>query len=253
MENILEIMQKVAAREAEKIYTTELGVVTAVFPHADEGDDDNYACSIKLKNRKQADGTDFELRKVPLATQHMGLANIPNLDDLVLVSFIGGDINAPVIIGRLYNDKDRPPANKEGEFILRKSLKNGGTLKIDAEGVITLTSDKEKSVMTLKDDEVSLSTSDGKVSFKLEGGGITLDAGTSNVTLKSSGNVTLGDAGTGQVKVGGRMLANAVGDNDDIILSTHTHMGNLGAPCPILIPTEKINSIQAKGRNTQVG
>jgi hypothetical protein len=49
------------------------------------------------------------------------------------------------------------------------------------------------------------------------------------------------------------MLANAVGDNDDIILSMHTHLGNLGAPCPVLIPTEKINSIQAKGRNAQVG
>jgi uncharacterized protein involved in type VI secretion and phage assembly len=253
MESILEIMQKVAARETEKIYTTELGIVTAVFPHESESDEGNYAASVRLKNRKQADGSDFELRKVPVATGHMGLVNIPNIADLVLISFISGDINAPVIIGRLYNDEDRPPVNKEGEFILRQSLKKGGTLKIDADGVITITSDNDKSIVTINEDEVTLSTGDGKVSIKLEGGGITLDAGTSDVTLKSNGNVTLGDASTAQVKVGGRMLANAIGDNDDIILSSHTHMGNLGAPCPILVPFDKINSIQAKGRNTQVG
>jgi hypothetical protein len=55
------------------------------------------------------------------------------------------------------------------------------------------------------------------------------------------------------VEVGGRASAKAIGDNDDIILSSHTHVGNLGAPCPIMIPIEKINSIQAKLRNTKVG
>lgn len=251
MEGIIEIMQKVAEREAQRIYTTELGVVTSTFP--DEDADGNYECNVRLKNRKQPDGSDLELRKVPVATGHMGLVNIPNVGDLVLLSFIGGDINAPVIIGRLYNDEDKPVKNKDGEYILQHSLKKGGTLKMDADGVVTISGQEGKSIVTINDDEVILSTGDGKVTIKMESGGITLDAGTNNVTVKSSGNVTVGDGSTGQVKVGGRMLANAVGDNDDIILSTHTHLGNLGAPCPILIPTEKINSIQAKGRNAQVG
>ena len=253
MEGMLEIMQKVAEREAQRIYTTELGIVMAVYPHESESDEGNYECTVRLKNRKQPDGSDFELRKVPVATGHIGLVNIPNVGDLVLLSFIGGDIQAPVIIGRLYNDEDRPPVNKAGEYILQHTLKKGGTLKIDADGVITLTSAQERSVVTINDDEVILSTGDGQVSVKMESGGLTIDVGTNNVTVKSGGNVTLGDASTGQVKVGGRMLANAVGDNDDIILSMHTHLGNLGAPCPILVPTEKINSIQAKGRNAQVG
>jgi phage baseplate assembly protein gpV len=253
MEGIIEIMQKVAERETQKIYTTELGLVTAIFPHESDSDDGNYECTVRLKNRKQPDGSDFELRKVPVATHHIGQVNIPNVGDLVLLSFISGDIHAPVIIGRLYNDEDRPPANKEGEYILKHKLDKGGTIKMDPDGVITITSQEEKSVITVKDDEVSLATADGKVTVKMESGGLTIDVGTNNVTIKSQGNVTVGDAATGQVKVGGRMLANAVGDNDDIILSMHTHLGNLGAPCPILVPTEKINSIQAKGRNAQVG
>jgi hypothetical protein len=55
------------------------------------------------------------------------------------------------------------------------------------------------------------------------------------------------------VQVGGRAPAFAVADGDTLIMASHQHVGNLGAPCPIMVPTETINSIQAKMRNTQVG
>lgn len=299
MESIVGVMKKIAEQEVQKIYTTELGVVTAIFPHADKGDKDNYQCSITLKNYKQPDGKDFELRKVSIAIPHLGWANIPNIGDLVLVSFISGDLNNPVIIGRLYNDEERPPVNQEKEFLLQHPLQEGSSLKMDAEGTITWTHKdtkttvviQEKKVIsatekasialeepniTLKNEKATISITDGDISIKSEkcqvslsgttvlidngtckieiaGGGITLDAGSNNITLKSMGNIKVGDATTGGVAVGGRMTANAVGDNDDIILSSHTHLGNLGAPCPVLIPMEKINSIQAKARNTKVG
>ena len=132
-------MKEIAAREAAKIYTTELGVVTAVFPHADESDKDNYACSVKLKNRD-----DLELRQVPVATPHIGWANIPNIGDLVLLTFIGGDLNAPVIIGRLYNDEDRPPKNDQNQVVFGAmesvsiTTKKGTKIEIDADGNVTI-------------------------------------------------------------------------------------------------------------------
>jgi uncharacterized protein involved in type VI secretion and phage assembly len=156
MEGFVPVMKRVAENEVRRIHTTELGIVTAVFPHADEGDTDNYQCSVKLKNKKLPDGKDFELRQVPVATQHMGLANIPNVSDLVLVSFIGGDINVPVIIGRLYNDEDRPPVNKEKEFLLRQSATQGGSIKLNAQGKIMITSKNEKSIFTLEDEKISV-------------------------------------------------------------------------------------------------
>ncbi|MEM6263412.1 MAG: phage baseplate assembly protein V [Bacteroidota bacterium] len=253
MDSIVGIIQKVAAKEAEKIHTTELGVVTAIFPHASDSDKDNYQCSIKLKNYKLPNGDELELRKVPVMTPHMGMVNIPNVGDLVILSFIGGDINQPIILGRLYNDEDQPPVNKESEFLIQHSLKKGGSLKMDKEGVVTISSTEEKSVITVKDDTVEIATSNGQVKVVIENGGITLEAGSNPVTVKSMGEITLGDLTTAKVSTGGIMPAKPVGDNDDIILSMHTHLGNLGAPCPILIPTEKINSIQAKARNTEVG
>ncbi|HEY9734630.1 MAG TPA: phage baseplate assembly protein V [Trichocoleus sp.] len=267
MDSIVGVMKKVAEQEVQRLYTTELGLVTAVFPHAAESDKDNYQCSIKLKNKKHPDGKDFELRKVPIATPHLGLANIPNVGDLVLVTFIGGDLNAPVVIGRLYNDADQPPVNKEQEFLLQHSLAGGGSLKLDTEGTVTLTSKDEKSTVTVKDGQVAIAAdkstitlesgtitiTNGTCKITLENGGITLDAASNPITLKSAGSIKLGDAATGSVQVGGRAVGNAVADNDDILMTTHTHVGNLGAPCPVMVPTEKINSIQAKARNAKVG
>lgn len=283
MNSIVGVMKKVAEQEMRRIYTTELGIVTASFPHEADNDKNNYQCSVKLKNKKQPDGSDFELRQVPVATPHLGQANIPNIDDLVLITFVGGDLNAPIIIGRLYNDQDQPPLSKDKEFLLQHGLTAGGSLKIDAEGTLTLTSKDEKSLLTVTDKTVeatnekcTLTLKDGDITAKnqqcevtlkggnitisngsckitIEGGGITLDAASSNVTVKSLGSIKIGDAATSGVQVGGRMPGNAVADNDDIMLSTHTHVGNMGAPCPIMVPTDKINSIQAKARNTKVG
>ena len=231
MKSIIGIIQEVAGNEAAKIYTTELGIVTAVFPHTSEADQDNYQCSVKLKYRKQPDGSDFELRKVPVMTPHIGMANIPNVGDLVVISFAGGNVNAPIIMGRLYNDEDRPPVNKEKELIIQEN----------------------RTRLTIKDGAVTITTADAQVTLKVEDGGLTIDTGTQPVTLKSSGEIKIGDASTSKIVVGGRSLANAVGDGDTILLTTHTHLGNLGAPCPILIPNDKIDSVQAKLRNTQVG
>jgi len=111
MSGMVEVIRKIVEAEIRKIHIAELGVVTSIFPHASDGDKDNYECNVKLKN------TGLELQKVPVATQHIGLAHIPKVDEMVLVTFLNGDINAPILIGRLYTAEDRPPAN-DGEEII---------------------------------------------------------------------------------------------------------------------------------------
>jgi uncharacterized protein involved in type VI secretion and phage assembly len=79
-----------------------------------------------------------------------------------LINFIGGDINAPVITGRLYNDEDRPPLNKNNEFLLQHLIKDeetvnkGGSLKIDEQGKIIITSKDEKNVLTIENEKISI-------------------------------------------------------------------------------------------------
>ena len=111
--NIVEVIRNIAQMEIKKIHTTELGIVTSVFPHASDSDKDNYECNIRLKDKG------VELRKVPVATQQIGFVNILHTGDLVLVSFIGGNINSPIIVGRLYNETDRPPTSEQEEIVYK--------------------------------------------------------------------------------------------------------------------------------------
>lgn len=173
MRSLVEIMQRVAEREVDKIYTIELGVVTSVFPHAAESDKDNYQCSVTLRNRKQPDGSDFELRRVPVATQHIGLANIPNIGDLVAVSFVNGDINAPIVLGRLYNDEDLPPENDISQFVLSRvetvsiTTDAGTTIVVDGDGNVTINA---KGDVTINDGSKGAARQDDSVEVTIPSG-----------------------------------------------------------------------------------
>jgi uncharacterized protein involved in type VI secretion and phage assembly len=108
---LVEAMRGIAKIEINQMHFPTFGIVTSIFPHASASDKDNYECNVRLKN------TDLELRKVPITTQYIGLAGIPQVGDLVLLLFVNGDINSPVIVGRLYNDEDRPPVNNAEEVV----------------------------------------------------------------------------------------------------------------------------------------
>lgn len=208
MTSIVTVMQKVAAREARKIYTNELGVVTSVFPHKSDSDKENYQCSVRLKNKKQADGSDFELRQVPVATAHIGLANIPNVGDLVVVGFVGGDINAPLILGRLYNDEDLPPKNDVGQLILENleslkvTMKSGAVVEIDADGNVSIEAGGDVVInggskgAARQDDAVEVTIPAGTFITTVSGQAV----GTPNpAPVKVQGKIT---AASGTVKIG---------------------------------------------------
>jgi phage baseplate assembly protein gpV len=164
MSGIVEAMKKVAESEVGKIHVAEIGTVTSVFSHADDSDKDNYECSVKLRDKG------IELRKVPVATTHIGLANIPHVGDLVLLSFINGDINAPVIIGRLYNDEDRPPANQAEEIVYKVPYAANPELRrilIELpDATVKITVQDEQVLVHVGDTDVTVSKEEVKIESK---------------------------------------------------------------------------------------
>ncbi|WP_018416895.1 phage baseplate assembly protein V [Teredinibacter turnerae] len=109
--SLFDTIRCIVQEELMRARQAELAVVQEQHPHADEADTDNYACTVALRD------SGIVLKQVPVATPYIGCAAIPEIGELVLVQFIGGDINAPVISGRLYNDEDRPPANAAQQMI----------------------------------------------------------------------------------------------------------------------------------------
>src|SRR6516225_4610595 len=110
MTSIVETIRRIVRSELEAVRIAELGVVEAASSHSDAGDNDNYGCDVRLKN------TGLLLKRVPVATGHVGSATIPNVGDLVLLTFAKGEMNQGIVVGRLYTDDDRPPLNGTNEM-----------------------------------------------------------------------------------------------------------------------------------------
>jgi uncharacterized protein involved in type VI secretion and phage assembly len=108
---LYETIQRIVQEELSRQQMAELAVVQENHPHADSGDTDNYACTVVLRN------TGLVLRQVPVATPRIGQVSIPAVGDLVLVQFVGGDLNAPIITGSLYTDEARPPVSQPQQAV----------------------------------------------------------------------------------------------------------------------------------------
>jgi len=183
--SIVETMKVVAQRELHKLHLPTLGVVTSIFPHSSASDKDNYECNVRLKN------TELELRKVPIATQCIGLVGIPRVGDLVIIVFINGDINAPIIVGRLYNDEDRPPLNVAEEIVYVPPYEaNAEVRRIYLEF-------PQGMIFRITDDEVDIKAGETKVIVTRDGDVVIESKANVNVlaegdaTLKSKGKMTI--------------------------------------------------------------
>lgn len=203
---LYETIQRIVHQELGRLRTAELAVVQDQHPHSGAGDQDNYACTVKLRD------SGLVLKQVPVATGRIGMASIPAVGDLVLVQFVGGDVNAPIITGSLYNDQDRPPVNDDGQWVLHLPLAAGDG---DAVHVEVHSGDTRKIVLklgsslaaTLQDDDpvVELKVgssakisvgSDGAITLdsqgdvKIHGNNVSVQAD-AQLELKASGTTTL--------------------------------------------------------------
>jgi hypothetical protein len=158
---ILEIVRRVVEQELVHHRSSLLGVVSTVFPHTAQDDDNNYEVNVKLKHE------DLELRRVPVAVGHVGVAAPPRVGDLVLVQFLDGDLNQPVITGRFYHADERPPLHQEDDILFEQRVSDGtlNHLRFATDGTIYLQRD-----VTKPEDN-----SQAKTSIRIDGANGTLE------------------------------------------------------------------------------
>ena len=184
---LFETIRRIVQEELRQIRTAELAIVQEQHAHASDSDTDNYACTVQLRN------SGIVLQQVPVATQRIGSVSIPALGELVLVQFVGGDINAPIITGRLYNDEDRPPVNDDSQAILHLPLGAG-----DSDAVhIELHSGATRALAITLGDGISLNIRDDDPVMELS-----INGGSATLKLDRDGAVTLESQGDISVKGG---------------------------------------------------
>lgn len=182
---LYETIQKIVQDELKRTKTAQLAIVEEQHPHVDESDSDNYACTIALRD------SGIVLKNVPVATSKIGTASIPAVGDMVMVQFIGGNINAPVITGCLYNDETRPPLNDDSQIIMHHPQ---GAEDSDATRIEILSGPEKKLVIKLGDAlELNLADDDPVVEIKIDGG-------KGNLTIARDGAVLVQSDGKIEIK-----------------------------------------------------
>lgn len=188
MSDPIAVIRAVVRDELRNLRLGDLGVVTSVFPHTDAGDAHHYECNVKLRE------ADLELRKVPIATPHIGMASCPVVGDLVLLSYVGGDPNRAVVIGRLYSENATPPLFDENEWRVHSPLAGATHIAIDKEESFVVTAGK--TVVTVKKDGNVEIAGEADVNIEVKGNA-TIKCG--DCTIDASGNIDLGKGGAGVI------------------------------------------------------
>ena len=206
MSTIIDTIQGIIRHELAAVRVAELGVVEELYPHSAGGDKDNYGCDVRLKN------SGLLLKRVPVATGHIGTVAIPNKGDLVLLAFDKGDINQPIVIGRLYNDADRPPLNNPDEVIFRLPLAKADdkTIKAAIRNHADNNPPREMLIemppkITVRITDGTVKATAGKTEMTLDqpngsGGKVTVIAGRTKITMNQDGDITIDAAGAMSLK-----------------------------------------------------
>jgi uncharacterized protein involved in type VI secretion and phage assembly len=129
----------------------------------------------------------------PMAGNKMGMVCYPEQYDEVLLDFINGNIHQPVIIGCLFNGKDKPPFdNADGKNDIRTFVsRSGHVIEIDDKDGSEKLTIKDKSggliiEMDTKGESISI-TSSGDVTITAKAN-FTVEA--KDIEIKASGNGT---------------------------------------------------------------
>lgn len=174
-------MRAIIRDELANLRVGDIAVVTSVFPHNAGSDDNNGECNVKLRD------ADLELRRVPIATPHVGMVSAPRVGDLVYLSYVGGDPQRPIITGRLYADEARPPVHEGDEWRVESSLGSDTSITLDKDGAVVLRAGESR-ITVARSGDVTIQGK-GKLHVDVDGD---FNLSCATCTINASGEIRLG-------------------------------------------------------------
>jgi phage baseplate assembly protein V len=175
------------------------GVCSALVEDNDDPDKEGRV-TLRFPWLDDATVTDWCRVMQPYAGDGYGAIFVPEKHTEVLVAFVHGDMNEAIVLGGLYNGKDKPPASHNGTKRDVKMIKTkaGHTVRLD---------DSAKSraieLKTVGGHDVVLDDQNKKITIKSAGGHslvlddngskieLTAKGGHGKLTIESSGKITI--------------------------------------------------------------
>jgi uncharacterized protein involved in type VI secretion and phage assembly len=193
MSNLIPTLRAIIREELTRYRMPELGVVSGVFSKDSDSGDGNHQVNVTLR------GSGVELQRAPVAVDRAGWSALPREGDLVVVSFLDGDLNSPVVLGTIYDNTLRPPKGAPLEVVYQPPDDEDASVRrfhLELPGGSSITYGDDKLTVTSGGTEIVVEK-DGDVSVKSAGnvkiesqGDISLEAG-GNVTVKAQQNVSV--------------------------------------------------------------
>lgn len=180
----------VVGPQGEEIYTDEYGRVKVQFHWDREGTkDENSSCWIRVSQVSAGAG--------------WGAIDIPRIGHEVIVSFLEGDPDRPIITGRVYNGTNMPPSDLPGGGMI-SGMKSNSTPGGGGYNEITMNDTKGEESMTIHAQYDMNTTVENDRSTTIVSGNDTtaVQAGTQSVTVKGDTSLTV-EAGDRIVDVTG--------------------------------------------------
>ena len=220
MQQMVHVLRQIARQEATQRNAAYLGVVKSV-----QGGPDDHSCTVELRESR------IVLPNVPIAVGFMGFACLPAEGDLVAVLFLGGDLHAPIVVGRLYTQDLQSPQHDPGELVMQLPVNadadkrielrvktpgdSSRALKLVLDGDVRVSIDVADDGITLAAQDATLklsqtSSSDGQLAIQVGEAKMTFAQG-GDVSLETSGKLTLKGqsveiSGDASVKVAGQTV-----------------------------------------------
>ena len=191
MSDMIAVLRAIVRDELARRHHPEVGAVTSIFAHDSASSDDNHQVNVQLRQ------SGVELQRVPVAVGRLGLSLLPRVGDLVLVDFINGDFNAPVVVGSLYDASVQPPVAKAEEAVYQPADDADSSIRrlhIELSNGSVLTLDDDKLTITLGGTELVLNR-DGDVTLK----------GAANLDVQTQGDVSIAAGGKLALKAQGEV------------------------------------------------
>lgn len=182
------------------------GLTLAVVTNVTDEEKLNRVKCLPIEN-ENAEETDWCYVMTPMGGKECGQFFFPNVDDLVVLAYLGGDPHRPMVLGGFWNTEVKPPYPIQDGKVQNYSIKTPTgtelllydekdkqkvTLTLPSGTVLSI--DDEKKAIDLKDkggdNALSMDLKGGNISLKAKSK-ISLEVGGNKVEIDSSGNITL--------------------------------------------------------------
>lgn len=187
----------VVGPKGEEIYVDKLGRVKVQFFWDREGKlDENSSCWIRVSQIHAGKG--------------FGAIDIPRIGEEVIISFLEGDPDLPIIIGRVYNGQNMPPNGLPAAGMVT-GLKSNTTPGGGGNNAIMLDDTKGKEGMTIHA-QYDMNTTvehDANVTINTGNSTFTVKTGTHTETIKGDTSITI-QSGTMKLDVAAKTYTHHV-------------------------------------------